>query len=355
MPDPAATARMQLAHRLRSLRRDRQLTQKDVADVLGGDKSLSVATVSSWESASNPALPSEDRLQGYARAFSAAPAANGRLQLPDLEDLGEKEREAYEELEADLLTLRRAALGAIPEEQDAIRKTWYLGDAGPATLVCAELPAKEAGPLANPQNPNYNQVFSLADLDALVELHGHLRAENPDMDVFFKASRKVAPDDLSGHLILLGGVGWNPITKRLLRRLALPVKQVTDPKVETGEIFVIKDSQEERKYLPTWSEDKPGELIEDVGLLARLLNPYNSSRTLTLCNGIHSRGVYGAVRTLTDARVREHNERYLHEQFGPHSSFAILMRVQVIEDVTMTPDFNSSGTVLYEWHEPTMR
>ena len=55
---------------------------------------------------------------------------------------------------------------------------------------------------------------------------------------------------------------------------------------------------------------------EDVGLLARVPNPLNTSRTLTICNGIHSRGVYGAVRTLTDTQLRDGNERYISTNFG---------------------------------------
>ena len=69
-------------------------------------------------------------------------------------------------------------------------------------------------------------------------------------------------------------------------------------------------------------------LAEDVGLLARVPNPLNSSRTLTICNGIHSRGVYGAVRSLTDAQLRESNERYISANFGDSGSFAILMSVK---------------------------
>jgi hypothetical protein len=91
------------------------------------------------------------------------------------------------------------------------------------------------------------------------------------------------------------------------------------------------------------------QLASDVGLLARVPNPLSSSRTLTICNGIHSRGVYGAVRTLTDAALRDSNERYIATNFGDADSFAILMSVEVIKDQAITPDFNSSGTVLYEW------
>jgi hypothetical protein len=54
------------------------------------------------------------------------------------------------------------------------------------------------------------------------------------------------------------------------------------------------------------------------------------------------------VRTLTDARLRESNEQYLARNF-PGNQFGILMRVQVIEGETLTPDFHITGTVLYQW------
>ena len=94
-------------------------------------------------------------------------------------------------------------------------------------------------------------------------------------------------------------------------------------------------------------------LSGDVGLLARVPNPLNSSRTLTICNGIHSRGVYGAVRTLTDTHLRDANERYIAANFEGAASFALLMTVQVIRNKTITPDFSSNGVVLYQWSQDT--
>jgi hypothetical protein len=59
--------------------------------------------------------------------------------------------------------------------------------------------------------------------------------------------------------------------------------------------------------------------------------------------------VFGAVRTLTDERLRESNERYIAENFPDNQPFGILMQVQVIEGRAMTPDFSIPGTVLYQW------
>jgi hypothetical protein len=59
-------------------------------------------------------------------------------------------------------------------------------------------------------------------------------------------------------------------------------------------------------------------------------------RTLTICNGIHNRGVLGAVRCLTDAAVRGHNEKYLADRF-PEGEFAILLRERVVGDMSLSP------------------
>jgi hypothetical protein len=63
--------------------------------------------------------------------------------------------------------------------------------------------------------------------------------------------------------------------------------------------------------------------------------------------------VEGAVRSLTDAEMREGNERYISTQFGDATSFAILMSVPIIRNKAMTPDFNTSGVILYRWPDAT--
>jgi hypothetical protein len=285
----------------------------------------------------------------YARFFATRRSAEAPPRLLPVESLTEEERAAYGELSAELLGLRDAARQPSAGETVATRRSWHFPDTGPATLVCAQLPKKETGSLADPADPNYTELLSFADLDALVELHGHIRAENPQMYVFFKAATNVAADDLSGHVILLGGIAWNDITKRLSEMISLPVRQVDDPSLKTGDIFVVKIDGQDQTFLPRWGDTDLTVLVEDVGLLARVPNPLNSSRTLTICNGIHSRGVLGAVRSLTDARLREFNERYISTHFANTDSFVILMRVQVIEGQAMTPDLNIPGNVLYQW------
>lgn len=348
-PTPPA---LELSRRLRQLRleewSDVRLTQGTLAKAIGGDESLSPATVASWENRSAPKLPPRDRLLAYAQFFATRRSLDPEPHLAGIDGFTDEETATYHDLRDELLALHAAVRG-LPEEQPVARRSWLFTDAGPLTLICAQLPETEAGRLAHPDDLNYTELLSYADITSMVELHGHIRAENPEMDVFYKLSPEVKADDLSGHVVIIGGIGWNEVTRRILELTRIPVMQEEDPAITSGEVFVANIAGKVHKYLPRLSEDKPTKLLEDVGLLVRMPNPLNSNRTLTMCNGIHSRGVYGAVRSLTDARLRESNERYIAEHFPNNKEFGILMRIQVIEGRAMTPDFSIAGTVLYQW------
>ncbi len=352
---PPAPPALELARRLRQLRLEEwpesRLTQGTLAKAIGGGDSLSPATVASWENRSAPKLPPRDRVLAYAQFFATRRSLEPEPHLVRVDGFTDEETATYEELCDELLELHAAVRGT-PEAQPVARRSWLFTDAGPLTLVCAQLPEAQAGRLANPNDLNYTELLSYADITSMVELHGHIRAENPEMEVFFKSSPEVKADDLSGHVVIIGGIGWNEVTRRILELTRLPVAQEEDQSITSGEVFVANVAGKIQRYLPRLSEeskDSPAKLLEDVGLLVRMPNPLNSNRTLTMCNGIHSRGVYGAVRSLTDKRLRESNERYIAQHFPDSKEFGILMRVQVIEGRAMTPDFSIAGTVLYQW------
>ncbi len=344
-----------LAARLRQLRQDAldgRLTQASLARALGAEESLSSGTVSSWESESGPKLPPQYRLQAYARFFATRRSVETQApRLLPLSDFSPEEMTQYEKLRDELINLRSKASEDNSGQKDTpADRSWRLNGTVPVIIVCAELPADQRGPLADPSDPNRTKLHGYADTDSLAELFGHIRAENPFLHVEFKTPSEInTKEDLNGHLVLLGGVVWNTISQALARIAKLPVKQVEHPRLKSGEIFVSEEDGQRHEYWPEWTEDEKPRLSEDIGLLARMPNPLNSSFTLTICNGIHSRGVYGAVRSLTDSKLRASNERYIATNFGNARSFAMLMRVQVINDDATTPDFNGDDVVVYKW------
>ena len=353
---PQATG-ASLAKRLRELRRTGfpvRLTQLQLAQALSADEHVADSTLSSWENVRAPTLPPRSRLSAYARFFATKRSLDGgKPHLVPLDELSPSERQTREELESELFKLRDNDMGG----PSAVRRFWRFDDDAPITLICSDLRKSKRlvlGPLSKEDNPNYAELYSYGDLDALFDLYAHLSATNPNTPVYLH--REATSDLFNHHLVVLGGIAWNEVTRRLNEMLHLPVKQVVDPKIHSGEVFVAEGGPNHgTQFLPRWREDNPGTadapgvLLEDVGMLARLPNPYNRTLTLTYCNGIHSRGVLGAVKCLTDPRVRGENEQHLEERFPRSDRFVILMRVPVLGGQTGSPSLKSPGTVLFQW------
>jgi hypothetical protein len=339
---------VKLARRLRQLRKstwpDYRLTQARLAEAFSAEEHVASATVSSWESANKPKTPPVGRLGAYARFFCTKRSLDGGPHLIPQDQLAPNELERFRELESELL-------GLLHHGDRKPRRTFQF-DTGPIVIICPTAPQELRGALGDPQNPNFSKLRQYGDLDALIELFGHLRAENPTLDVFHRITDDVVADDFSSHVILLGGIGWNKVTLRFQHAISeVPITQTEVAELQTGEIFRVGtgDSVEGELFYPDYEgEDESKELIADVGYLARLGQPFKVGRTLTICNGIHSHGVLGAVRSLTDASVREENEAYLADRF-PQGKFAILLRVPVVNSQTLSPELQEPTVRLFEW------
>ncbi|MFL6129720.1 MAG: helix-turn-helix domain-containing protein [Mycobacteriales bacterium] len=355
-PARAARGSAALARRLRELREGgfggRRVTQQQLATALG----VKPASISAYENEINPSPPPPYRLRGYATFFATERSvADGRV-IPD-HDLTDDERAARDTLLAELLALAETApqppapvLLRPPAPRPGI---WSFPEGESVRLVCGQL-EDMTHPYADPRNPNYSELLTFADLDALMELYAHVWKLNPSCDIrFLRGDGLTEPDDLTSHLVIIGGSGLNPALELILEQTDLPIRQRVDWKVDfanDGDVFDLGNGR--TPILPTFSSNPGLGLIEDVGLLARLANPFNIMRTLTVCSGIYSRGVLGAVRTLTDATTRDQNEAYLAERFPDGTQFAILMRVPVVLGKAITPDLQNESVRLYEWPEP---
>jgi len=352
--------------RLRELREQEwpevNLTQARLAAALSTEARVASATLSSWENVNNPKPPPPSRLSAYARFFSTRRSLLGEPHLLTLADLDELEQKRFEEVESELLGLH-AALGneGTPPEVTKRRLLLDFDDPGPLpgpiVVLCPEAPHDSRGPLADEENANFTRLHRFADADALLEAFGHIRALNPGRQVLHRLPSDLRKSDLQHHLVILGGIGWNPTLRRVQSALVrkLPVEQVEDPSLNTGEVFAVRKGAtlEEQRYFPRTEEiDGWPQLTDDIGLIARLPNPYNSSRTLTICNGVHSAGVLGAVMVLTDETVRRANEEYLAANF-PGDEFAMLFWVPVLDGTPLAPDLKNPETRIFEW-SPTV-
>jgi hypothetical protein len=365
--------RQVLASRLRALREQWpgvKVNQAQLAKALGGDgrRSVSVPLISSWESQSNPTVPPAFRIQDIATFFATPRSFDGQTgHLLGLDEMTTEEQAERERLLEELTRLRNEALGApsvtwhgmtIPNSLQEIAQSL---SAGPyryepgerITIVCGLLPAdmRDRMPYTDPLDPDFIELYRFAELDALLELFGHLRAANPTSPVGFRAAEQLSADDYTGHLISLGGVDWNLATTRTLDRLQLPVAQVAHWNEPDGTYFEVTEADGRKIPHRPLLEDTAGRSIlrEDVALFARAVSPFNRKRFVTICNGMYGRGTLGAVRALTDERFRDRNAEYIKDKFGSSAAFCLLTRVPVEGDQTLTPDWTAPGTVLFEW------
>ncbi|GID94502.1 helix-turn-helix domain-containing protein [Amorphoplanes digitatis] len=350
-----------LGARLRALREtgfaDRAVTQGVVASALG----RSVPLVSSWEK--GKAQPSEEWLNAYARFFASPRSlADGHPRLLTRQDLRDDELDRFEDLFRELLQLRTAGPNQPPSRSRSDELTtrspwegmWHFPDQSSITLVCARLPAnlRASDTYTSPESPDYVELYGYSDLDALIELYGHVYAANPGVSVRRKLADELTQDDVTNHLVLLGGVDWNPMTRRVMQSLELPVAQDrregSDPDVGS---FRVVDQDGNATVFPSRLEvDPPGQrLIEDVAQFCRAPNPFNRKRSVTICNGNYGRGTYAAVRTLTDPRFRDRNRAYIEQRYRPEDTYSILARVSIVAGEVITPDWTLPGTVLHEW------
>jgi transcriptional regulator with XRE-family HTH domain len=361
-----------LPQRLRELRQQRfprrRLTQRELATALGGAEPLSVALISSWESDDKPVTPPPHRIEAYARFFATERSVDGTPHLLSLDDLTAEERDHYDRLKDSLEDLGRAA-----EPVDARARAqpvriplaapldeigggqWFFTDRRPVTIVVARLPDDfiERMPYTQARDPDYVRLYSYADLDALFELYGHIRAVNPGSRVNIRTPQDLSSDDLSAHLVVLGGVDWNALSRDVSQATHLPVRQHSRRGLEHegyDAYFEVGEQDTRVEFRPIVEEREGGfTLREDVCHFFRGTNPFNSRRTVTICNGMFGRGTYGAVRALTDARFRDRNERYISERFGAGTLYSIVSRVRVVRGETLTPDWSLAENRLHEW------
>lgn len=332
-----------LARRLRQLRLQQwpgtRVRQPQLAHALN----VSVPLISSWENEGNPKVPPASRLEAYALIFCTRRSlSDGGLVPLDEAELTAEESQLREKLLRELLDLREAAQAR--GQAPAVANPWQFDDGKQVVIVCARLPNDWLArmPYVNPDDPDHIELYTYADLDALFELHGHIRAFNPASEVRRHTPDELEPDDLTSHLVLLGGVDWNDLTSNVFQDLDLPFKQVNDWEGEHGAYF----SHGEKRFHP---ELVDGQLREDVALFYRGPNPYNAKRTLTICNGMYGRGTLGVARALTDVKFRDRNTAWLYDRFAGVEAFALLSKVRVVRGKVVTPDWTLDELRLVEW------
>ena len=379
-------SRRPLAARLRDLRRSWDgvtVTQRHVAEAIGASPAL----VSSWENGS--AVPPEERLRQYAQFFATPKSMDPGPRLPPFGDLSTAEDERRSELIDELVRLREEALflpDSGPRRSGALGgRFWHFPGAQPITILYTPLSDRQLGvadpdrldeapPVAqyarNRTHPNAVLNLRNGDVDALLELVGHVRAENPTADVRWVPNTDVTESDqLTGHVVILGsGDQLLEIPERQLRVWSLFRDAVSLPVSFRGDIrpdeeFELEfevttdadgvpafDGDRRERHGPRFVRDERVEgrprvvvngapvLASDVALILRMPNPLNESARLIMCSGLFARGTYGAVRAFTDANLRARNEAWVSNLSDPERFWALIRVTVAGFGKTITPD-----------------
>jgi transcriptional regulator with XRE-family HTH domain len=338
-----------LAERLRALREQEHLTQKQLARVLGGSEALSIATVSLWEKPGSDRLPPVPRLAVYARLFCTSRSFDtDRPRLLSPGELTEQEHERETELYDELIVLReRAAQSTVPV-QGQRSAVWHFPDPIAVSIVCSD--AIEPPPYSETSHLNYSRYARYADLDALVEVFGQVRADNSERMIRILPTARLERDFVLNHLILIGGAASDAATL-FAQDIPLPRPYEIPGSDPFTYLFKCGVGNEVREFRSDRGDE--GTLIQDVGLIARGPHPYIPGATVTLLSGITSRGVHGAALCFIDSHVRDTNERYLETTFGKVESFCILMNIPVQNETALPPNLWRENTRLYEWSAET--
>jgi transcriptional regulator with XRE-family HTH domain len=348
---PSIPAR-RLAEHLRALREREHLTQKQMAQLLGGSEPLSIATVSLWEKPGSDRLPPAQRLEAYARLFCTSRSFDGdRPRVLSPGELTEQERERERELYDELIDLReRAQSTAVTTSAGGPRSAmWHFADPISVSIVCSD--AVEPPPYAQASHLNYSRYARYADLDALVEVYGQVRTDNPTARmVRIIPAERLVQDFALNHLIIIGGAASNAASL-FAQEIPLPVAEKIPDTDPVTHLFRCSVGKEEREF--TSLLDDQGNLVQDVGLIARGPHPIIPGGTVTLLSGITSRGVHGAALCFIDAHVRDTNGRYLDNAFGNVESFCLLMNIPVQNNIALPPNLWRENTCLYEWSAET--
>ena len=366
---PSIPAR-RLAERLRDLRereykqltqKQSPLTQKQLAKVLGGAEALSIATVSLWEKPGSNRLPPPQRLATYARLFCTGRSFEaGAPRLLRDDELTEQEREREANLYAELLALRERAQSTGPStaarEQPAPERrssVWRFADEAAVSIVCSDAPEEDRPSYADPSHLNYSQYAKFTDLDALLEVFGQVRADNPASWIRILSPESLTGDFALNHLVIIGGAAVGDAAPGFIQGVPLPTVQ--DVPLPTGQppgkTHVLRYEAEGLEFKSLYADD--GTLTRDIGFIARATHTIVPDRTVTVVGGITSRGVHGAALGLTDPHVKDANEQYLRTAFGDADAFCILMGVRVRNEIALPPNLWDDGVREYEWSPET--
>lgn len=222
------------------------------------------------------------------------------------------------------------------------KELWGFGEYDEVLVVCSELDEPEKR-----QHPEPNEFIYLGkygDVDALVETLITLHRLYPNLKVIFRSANEInmVPQELSTHIILIGGPDYNKLT-RIFEKYS-PFSYLRGEKEE--DIFIKRKSTNE-VFIPFVEDELIGKFI-DYGFFVKMKNPYNPLKKLIMIGGAHTYGVFGAIKAFSyfsndKKEISYQNCVSIIDALGNDPEFAILFKVESVGCTVLTPKVDLSN------------
>lgn len=199
---------------------------------------------------------------------------------------------------------------------------------------------------SHPSSPNYMYLDNLGDKDALLETMVFLSRFYPRARTFIYASDDFPARHIQDNLVVIGGPGeiegeGNIICRQIMNKIDSKISYTDDCEV------LLCEGKEHRA-----SFDKNSYMTRDFGYFARFPNPFNSTSTVILINGIHTYGVLGAMRAFSDHPSAQINIRKILEksQFKGIGGLAFesFFPVDIVSGEVVCPKIEMDNVLMFE-------
>lgn len=243
-----------------------------------------------------------------------------------------------------------------------LRRVWGIKDGEKVTIVCSELDDPEKR--QNLEEREYIYSLKYGDLDAYIEVLVTLLSLYPSLKLRVISVGEInhTKQDLSTHIVVVGGPDYNELTKKILKtdktrfNYKSPYLEISS---ETyPDEIVIFDKITNKEYCSLTDD-------EDFGYFEQLPNPYNPENKVILLGGCHTIGVTGAVKAFSsgisdDGKISKivlrnskniwkwfpRKWKYLPRKFRTTQHYSVLLQVHKIGQNISIPEVKDGNIFL---------
>jgi len=238
------------------------------------------------------------------------------------------------------------------EELDIFYKLWFPRNTNSITIVAS--PSSEDLPCADPEHPNYTQIDTFDDRDAIYHIGMLLSKRYPNAEIHLSCSDEFDRHRITDNLIVIGGPGGDynnadiDDANEICRFFSQEVcSKITYEDIGNDEFKMIVNNDKKQ------SEYKDKMLSLDYGYFSAFRNPKKTRNRVIMLHGIHTAGVLGAKKIFDGEEDQsKENLKILDDFFKTKPyNFETFFKVGVFRGIASCPTFNTNSILLLDKKE----